>query len=68
MRPELDPWEFPCKACGEYRPDDKIDVKTVEFPVRGIVMRQNFQFCNDREDCRHAAEAWGGYMPVEEKS
>ena len=54
-----------CRACGDFRPFDAIQVKKVDVPLEGCppgTMVHNYQYCGDRPDCVAAAEAFDGYL------
>lgn len=53
-----------CRACGDSRPFDIIQVKKVDtslpdFPVGTFT--SNYQYCGDRSACVEKAEAFQGY-------
>lgn len=58
-------FNFRCKVCNDLRPDSKISVKSCDtsrdhdLPLG--TYKQNFQYCNDREECRKVASKWIGY-------
>jgi len=54
-----------CKACQESRDNKDVDVRVVKTDAPGgIKMQQNFQYCNDRPNCRKTAEEWEGYPGI----
>ena len=67
MRSRLPP--IRCRACGEFRPFDDIQVKkldtSVSFGMPEGTMIENYQYCEDRPECRKAAENFTGYFPEE---
>lgn len=52
-----------CHICRQERPDEKISVHTVdrsrELLLPAGSFRENFRYCNDREECRAKALAKG---------
>jgi|APSaa5957512622_1039677.scaffolds.fasta_scaffold65250_1 hypothetical protein len=64
MRSRLPPVR--CRACGEFRPYDSIEVKKLDTSASmGLpegTMVENFQYCGDRPECRQAAEDFKGYF------
>ena len=63
--------EFRCKACGNMRPDHFLSVKTVDtsssrnFPEGSI--KENFQYCNDKDSCRDTAMKFKGHCLGEDR-
>ena len=48
-----------CYFCGESRPEDRISVKTRPLIHGGKVQGEQTQrFCNDKPECRLAAQKW----------
>jgi hypothetical protein len=60
--------EFRCRVCKEMRPDAQISVKSLDtskqFNMPLGTIRQNFNYCNDRDVCTARAAQWTGEDPV----
>jgi len=58
-----------CHICGDKRPDDKINVRSLdtskEFGLKDGTMSQNVRYCNDNPDCIEKSK---NYQHIKKKS